>query len=237
MRAIALLSIAAIAGAACVGGAILGAEEKSFTKDVVVHVEYKYLQWLPEGYEKPDTKWPLLLFLHGAGETGDNLRRLLSHGPPKLLDAGRKFPFIVVAPQSQQLLWNPYGVNALTEELLKTLRVDPTRVWLTGLSMGGNATWMAASIQPELYAAVVPICGWGDFFLVRRLDRTPVWAFHGALDPAVPVAKTQELVDALKMTGAKPKLTIYPDAGHDSWTRAYDDPELWDWIVKQKRSD
>jgi predicted peptidase len=125
----------------------------------------------------------------------------------------------------------------LTEELVKTLKVDPTRVWLTGLSMGGNGTWMAASLEPELYAAIVPICGWGDFFLVLRLKEVPVWAFHGALDPAVPVAKSQELVDSLKTIGAKPKLTIYPDAGHDSWTKAYDDPELWDWLVKQKREE
>jgi predicted peptidase len=232
-----LLTVAAIAGAACVAGSVAGAEAKSFQKDVIVHVDLKYLQWLPEGYEKPETKWPLLIFLHGAGETGTDLKKLLGHGPPKLVEAGRKFPFIVVAPQSPHLLWNPYAINALTEELVKTLKVDPARVWLTGLSMGGNGTWMAASIQPELYAAIVPICGWGDFFLVRRLRDMPVWAFHGALDPAVPVAKSQEMVDSLKTVGAKPKLTIYPDAGHDSWTKVYDDPELWDWLVKQKREE
>jgi predicted peptidase len=232
-----LLSVVAIAAAACVAGDLAGAQERSFTKDVVVHVDLNYLQWLPEGYEMSDAKWPLLLFLHGAGETGNNLKKLLAHGPPKLIEAGRKFPFIVVAPQSPQLLWNPYAVNALTEELVKTLKVDPKRVWLTGNSMGGNGTWMAASIRPELYAAVVPICGWGDFFLVRRLTPIPVWAFHGALDPIVPVAKTQELIDSLKTTGAKPKLTIYPDASHDSWTKAYEEPELWDWLVKQKKEE
>jgi predicted peptidase len=230
-------TVVAIAGAACVSGDLAGAQERQFTKDVIVHVDLKYLQWLPEGYETTDAKWPLLVSLHGAGEMGTNLKKLLSHGPPKLIEAGRKFPFIVVAPQSPHLFWNPYAVNALTEELIRSLKVDPKRVWLTGLSMGGNGTWMAGSLEPELYAAVVPICGWGDFFLVRRLSPVPVWAFHGALDPAVPVAKTQELIDSLKTTGAKPRLTIYPDAAHDSWTQAYDDPELWDWLVKQKREE
>lgn len=232
-----LIGVAAIAGAACVAGDMAGAQERSFTKDVIVHVDLKYLQWLPEGYEASDAKWPLLIFLHGAGEMGDNLKKVLAHGPPKLIEAGRKFPFIVVAPQSPRFFWNPYAVTALTKELIGTLKVDRKRVWLTGISMGGNGTWMAGALEPELYAAVVPICGWGDFFMVRQLTPVPVWAFHGALDPVVPVAKTQELIDSLKASGAKPKLTIYPDAGHDSWTKAYDEPELWDWLVKQKKEE
>jgi predicted peptidase len=232
-----LIGAVAIAGAACVAGDMAGAQERAFTKDVIVHVDLKYLEWLPEGYEGSDAKWPLLIFLHGVGEMGVNLKKVLNHGPPKLIEAGRRFPFIVVAPQSPTLFWNPYAVNALTEELVATLKVDPKRVWLTGLSMGGNGTWMAASLRPELYAAVVPICGWGDFFMVRRLSSVPVWAFHGAQDPAVPIAKTQELIDSLKTTGAKPRFTVYPDAGHDSWTQAYDDPELWDWLQKQKKEE
>jgi predicted peptidase len=212
-------------------------EEKSFTKDVVLHVEWKYAQWLPEGYGASGKKWPLLVFLHGAGEVGDRLASVERHGPPKLAAAGRKFPFILVAPQSTHLLWNPLEVNAFTEEMVKTLKVDATRVWITGISMGGNATWMAASIQPELYAAAVPICGWGDFFMARRMAVMGVWAFHGAKDPLVPVAKSQELVDAVKYSGGKPKLTIYPDAQHDSWTQAYDDPELWKWLEAQKREE
>jgi len=128
-------------------------------------------------------------------------------------------------------------VNAFTEKILKTLKVDTTRVWITGVSMGGNATWMAASIRPELYAAAVPVCGWGDFFMVRRIAVMGVWAFHGAKDPIVPVAKTQELVDAIKLVGGKPKLTLYPEAQHDSWTQAYDDPELWKWLEAQKREE
>jgi predicted peptidase len=233
----AALAACATVAAACVLQVVAPPEEKSFTKDVVLHVEWKYAQWLPEGYGASGKKWPLLVFLHGAGEVGDRLASVERHGPPKLAAAGRKFPFILVAPQSTHLLWNPLEVNAFTEEMVKTLKVDATRVWITGISMGGNATWMAASIQPELYAAAVPICGWGDFFMARRMAVMGVWAFHGAKDPLVPVAKSQELVDAVKYSGGKPKLTIYPDAQHDSWTQAYDDPELWKWLEAQKREE
>jgi predicted peptidase len=233
----AALAACATVATACVLQAVDPPEAKSFKKDVVLHVEWKYAQWLPEGYGASEKKWPLLVFLHGAGEVGDRLASVERHGPPKLAAAGRKFPFILVAPQSTHLLWNPLEVNAFTEEMVKTLKVDATRVWITGISMGGNGTWMAASLQPELYAAAVPICGWGDFFMVRRLATIGVWAFHGAKDPLVPVAKTQELVDAVKYSGGTPKLTIYPDAQHDSWTQAYDDPELWKWLEAQKRDD
>jgi predicted peptidase len=234
--AVTLVAAAAIAGA-CVLQVVAAPEEKAFKKDVVLHVEWKYAQWLPDGYAASQGKWPLLVFLHGAGEVGEDLSRVMRHGPPKLAAGGRKFPFVLVAPQSPHLLWNPLEVNAFTEEMVKTLKVDPRRVWITGLSMGGNATWMAASIQPELYAAAVPICGWGDFVLVRRLAVMGLWAFHGAKDPMVPVAKTQELVDQVKYAGGNPKLTIYPDAQHDSWTQAYDDPQLWEWLLAQKRSE
>ncbi len=229
--------VAVVAAAACVATVLVAPEEKRFEKDVVLHVDWKYAQWLPEGYGASDKKWPLLVFLHGAGETGTNLSAVERHGPPKLAAAGRKFPFILVAPQSPHLLWNPIEVNAFTEEMVKTLKVDPTRVWITGISMGGNGTWMAASIKPELYAAAVPICGWGDFFMVRRMAVMGVWAFHGAKDPTVPVAKTKELIDAIKYSGGKPLLTIDPDAFHDSWTKAYDDPKLWEWLEAQKREE
>jgi predicted peptidase len=233
----AVLAASAAVAAACVLQAAAEPEAKKFTKDVVLHVEWNYVQWLPEGYAASEKKWPLLVFLHGAGEVGDRIATVERHGPPKLAAAGRKFPFILVAPQSPHLLWNPLEVNAFTEEMVKTLKVDATRVWITGLSMGGNATWMAAAIRPDLYAAAVPVCGWGDFFMVRGLARMGVWAFHGAKDPIVPVAKTQELVDSLKLVGGKPKLTIYPEAQHDSWTQAYDDPELWKWLEAQKREE
>ncbi len=233
-----LAVVAAVAaGAACVATVLVAPEERRFQKDVTLHVDWKYAQWLPDGYGAGDAKWPLLVFLHGAGEVGGNLDAVLRNGPPKLAAAGRKFPFILVAPQSPHLLWNPLEVNAFTEELVKTLKVDPARVWITGLSMGGNGTWMAASIRPDLYAAAVPICGWGDFFMVRGLTRLPIWAFHGAKDPIVPAAKTQELIDSMKFAGGKPKLTIYPDALHDSWSQAYDDPQLWEWLQAQKRDD
>jgi predicted peptidase len=233
----AVLAASAAVAAACVLQAAAEPEARKFTKDVVLHVEWNYVQWLPEGYATSEKRWPLLVFLHGAGEVGDRIATVERHGPPKLAAAGRKFPFILVAPQSPHLLWNPLEVNAFTEEMVKTLKVDATRVWITGLSMGGNATWMAAAIRPDLYAAAVPVCGWGDFFMVRGLARMGVWAFHGAKDPIVPIAKTQELVDSLKLVGGKPKLTIYPEAQHDSWTQAYDDPELWKWLEAQKREE
>jgi len=196
-----------------------------------------YLQYLPEGYEQnPDRKWPLLVFLHGAGERGANLDLVKVHGPPMLAEAGKKLPFIVIAPQCPtDSWWTWQPVMPLIEHLEKTLRVDSKRIYLTGLSMGGYGTWGLATQYPDKFAAVAPICGGGVPYLTQRIPHLPVWAFHGGKDPVVPASESERLIEALKRAGnTHAWLTIYPQAGHNSWTEAYNTEALYQWMLDQQ---
>jgi len=206
--------------------------------DAQIHVTLKYLLYLPADYDKQD-KWPLILFLHGAGERGDNLDRVKVHGPPKLIEHGKPFPFIVVSPQCPNGHWwntELVTLSALLDDIVAHYKVDKDRVYLTGLSMGGFGTWALAGYAPDRFAAIIPICGGGEPLLARALKNTPVWAFHGAKDPIVPVKRSQDLIDALKRTNAEAKLTIYPEALHDSWSATYDNPEIYEWLLAHKRA-
>lgn len=204
--------------------------------DRVVRVTLKYLLYLPADYEKKDA-WPLMLFLHGAGERGDNIERVKVHGPPKLIAAGKQFPFIVVSPQCPaNRWWQPEDLTALLDEVVEKYKVDKDRIWVTGLSMGGFGTWSLAAATPDRFAALVPICGGGDPIWARRFQHIPIWVFHGAKDPVVPLDRSTRMVEALKQAGGNVKFTVYPEAGHDSWTAAYNDPALYEWLLAQKRA-
>jgi predicted peptidase len=201
-----------------------------------VAVTLNYLLYLPPEYDKQES-WPLMLFLHGAGERGDDLELVKVHGPPKLIAAGQDFPFIVVSPQCpKDLHWEPIELVALLDNIEHTYKVDPDRVYVTGLSMGGFGTWELAAYAPQRLAAIAPICGGGETYWVKRFAHLPVWAFHGGRDPAVPVERSQQMVDELTKQGGHPRLTIYPDAEHDSWTETYNNPELYTWLLEQRRS-
>lgn len=212
----------------------------SYSGDFVIKVNYRYLQSLPEGYEADTAKkWPLVIFLHGSGERGGGLELIKKHGPPKLVAAGQKFPAVIASLQCESgSLWNPHGVKAVTDHLVKTLRIDPARVYLTGISMGGFGTWETAFEYPDTYAAIAPICGGAGvrWVTAERIKHLPCWIFHGDKDGAVPVENSHKIHDALKKIGAPVKLTIYPDVGHDSWTQTYANPEFWTWLFEQKRS-
>ena len=196
-----------------------------------------YWLYLPDDYnQKPRQQWPLMLFLHGAGERGTNLTTVLKHGPPKLAHEGKAFPFIIVSPQCPtNQWWSAADLNRLLDNVIAKYRADKDRLYLTGLSMGGYGTWTLAGTNPEHFAALAPICGGGDPSIAPRLRHLPIWVFHGAKDKAVPVRKSIEMVDALKAVGADVKLTIYPDAQHDSWTQTYDNPAFYDWLLRQRR--
>ena len=211
--------------------------QKAVRLDAQVHVSVDYLIYLPTDYEKKDS-WPLLLFLHGAGERGDDLELVKKHGPPKLIEQGRAFPFVVVSPQCPKDGWwstKPLELVALLDEIVAKYKIDQDRIYLSGLSMGGFGTWMLAAYAPDRFAAIVPVCGGGEALMARRLTHLPVWAFHGAKDPVVPLRRSEEMVDALKKLNGDVKLTVYPEAGHDSWTAAFDNPELYEWLLQQKR--
>lgn len=210
-------------------------QAKSFEKEITTKVKINYWLFLPKDYDKGEKKWPMILFLHGAGESGSNLAVVKKHGPPKIVEQKPDFPFIVVSPQSPGRGWNPDVLNALVDDIVATYRVDPNRVYLTGLSMGGYGTWALAAAHPEKFAAIAPICGGGDPSKAAVLKNLPIWVFHGAKDTAVPLARSEEMINALKAAGASPKFTVYPQAGHDSWTETYANPEFYDWLLQQSR--
>ncbi len=204
-------------------------------KEIIQKVDLNYLLYLPENYDSHD-KWPLMLFLHGSGERGTDIEKVKVHGPPKLIEQGKDFPFIVVSPQCpDNQWWEISDLDVLLNEITENYNVDTDRIYVTGLSMGGFGTWDLAIKYPNRFAAIAPVCGGGNSHLVEILKDVPVWVFHGGKDPVVPVSYAQEMVDALKKAGGNVKLTIYPDAGHDSWTETYNNPELYEWFLKQKR--
>ena len=209
-------------------------------------VEMQFLYYLPKDYSPQGGKrWPLMLFLHGAGERGTNVQRVAIHGPPKLVKQGKDFPFIIIAPQCPEGdRWHEDALLELLDQVMGQYAVDTNRVYLTGLSMGGYGTWKLGITHPEKFAAIVPICGGGETIDVLLAGRTraaalkslPVWAFHGGKDPVVPVAESERMIDALKKAGVKEvKLTVYPEAQHDSWTETYNNAELYEWLLKQSR--
>jgi predicted peptidase len=210
--------------------------QKSAKLDTQVKVQMGYLLYLPKDYDKQES-WPLLLFLHGAGERGDDLKLVKKHGPPKLIATGKDFPFIVVSPQCpKERWWEPIELVALLDELSSKHKVDADRIYVTGLSMGGFGSWRLAAFAPDRLAAIAPICGGGEKYWAKQFVHLPVWAFHGAKDTGVPPERSQMMVDELKKKGGKPKLTIYPESGHDSWTVTYGNPKFYEWLLEQRRS-
>jgi predicted peptidase len=203
--------------------------------EVEVSLTMDYLLFLPQDYEKKDS-WPLMLFLHGAGERGDDLELVKKHGPPKIVETKKDFPFILVSPQCPSRRWWDAGeLTALLDDVVAKYHVDEDRIYVTGLSMGGFGTWSLAARTPDRFAAIVPICGGGETHWTRRFAHLPVWVFHGAKDKVVSPKRSEEMVEALKKHGGNVQLTIYPEAGHDSWTETYDSPELYEWLLRQKR--
>ncbi len=224
-----------------------GAQQaRSFSKQITLTVQADYLLFLPKDYaSKPQQKWPLILFLHGAGERGKDVWLVAKHGPPKIVKEKPDFPFIVVSPQcAEGKLWNNDTVLALLDEITAKYSVDQTRVYLTGLSMGGFGTWSLGAAYPERFAAIVPICGGGDPLTIllaepkkaAALKSLPVWAFHGGKDSVVKLAESERMVTAFKQIGcAEVELTVYPEAGHDSWVEAYNGPKFYAWLLAHSR--
>jgi predicted peptidase len=195
----------------------------------------QYLLYLPSGYS-PENPIPLMLFLHGSGERGNDLERLKKYGPPCIVETKQELPFIVLSPQCPaNEYWHAGLLKDLLDEVLAETNADKDRIYLSGVSMGGYGAWALAIDSPERFAAVVPICGGGDKTAVNKLRDVPVWAFHGAKDEVVPASESQGMVDQLKKAGGNVRFTLYPDAGHDCWTDTYDNKEVFAWLLEQKR--
>jgi predicted peptidase len=205
-----------------------------------------YLLFTPREYGTEGKQWPLLLFLHGLGECGNNeLERVKTHGPPKLVESRPDFPFVVVSPQCPPqpggmkdvpTAWQPEPLIQLVDHVMASMRIDPTRMYVTGLSMGGYGTWRLAATRPERFAAAVAICGGGEpQAMAASLRRVPLWAFHGARDAVVPLAKSQEMVDAVRRAGGDVRFTVYPEVEHDSWTQTYGNEAVYEWLLSNRR--
>lgn len=196
-----------------------------------------YLTFLPEHYSSRK-HWPLVLFLHGRDERGDDPQRVKTHGLPKLADEGRCYPFVLIAPQCPSgKKWSVDFLESVLDDVLGRYRVDPARVVLTGLSMGGNGAWKWAIRHPNRFAGLVPVAAWGDHRKISRLGRLPVWAFHGARDRVVPLARGKAMVSALKKAGGRVKCTVYKTADHvETWNQAYANDGMIRWMLKQRRS-
>lgn len=197
-----------------------------------------YLIYQPPGFaEEPR---PLVLFLHGVGERGSDLSHVATHGIPALIERGKNFPFVAVSPQCPaDLYWGEIS-DALLELLLlldPALHIDPARIYLTGISMGGFGAFKLAACAPKTFAALVSVCGGGEEAWAPALASIPTWLFHGVRDDVVPASSSQRMCAALEAEGASVKLTLYDDLGHQCWDRAYQTPELFDWLLSQKRSD
>lgn len=214
----------------------------TFSKRVAKRMALDYLLHLPPATSRRE-KYPLILFLHGSGERGNDVHAIKKHGIPKVIEQQPDFPFITLSPQCPRdstWIMQRDSLLMLLDHITKKHAVDPKRVMLTGLSMGGYGAWYLGSEHPERFAAVVPVCGGYNDMLgyperVAGLRYTPVWAFHGAKDKQVPLSETTALVRVLRRAGGNVKLTVYRDAGHDSWTRTYADPRLYRWLLKQSR--
>lgn len=215
----------------------IGQSPHSFAKQITKTARVNYLLFLPQDYEKDKRSWPLMVFLHGAGERGDDLELVKRNGPSKIVEEKKDFPFILLSPQCPQGEWWSFEIlNLLLDEVISQYRIDEGRIYLTGLSMGGFGTWHFAAEHPERFAAIAPICGGGPVDQACKIRELPVWVFHGARDNVVPIEQSEEMVTALKECGGDVKFTVYPEAGHDSWTAAYNNPELYDWFLSHRRS-
>lgn len=241
----------------------LAAEESAFeSRRVTVvedaaPVEFRYRLLRPDA-AAAETRFPVILFLHGAGERGSDNERQLSHFPNWMAEPAQRTarPCYLVAPQCRaKRAWSALdwetkkaaalpdapttdmaaALAALDDVLAAEPGADPDRIYLTGLSMGGYGSWDLAARMPARFAAALPICGGGDEATANRLTALPIWCFHGADDPLVPVALSRSMIAAIKAAGGTPIYSELPGVGHDSWTPAYRNPAVLDWLFAQRR--
>jgi predicted peptidase len=224
-------------------------------------IEHKYRLLLPAGYDQDSaTTYPLVLFLHGAGERGEDNQLQLKHGAPEFLKPARRqqYPCIVVVPQcpSQQkwvevdwtltsgkdtFIDQPSAAMAtalgIVDQWVQSGRVDKSRIYVTGISMGGYGTWFASASANHLFAAALPICGGGDPTWANRYGTLPIWNFHGSADSTVVVERSREMMAALSAVDHRPeaKYTEYADGPHDVWTQTYQRDDVFEWLFSQRK--
>lgn len=205
---------------------------------------YPYQIFVPRGYHADKKQmWPLVIFLHGSGERGTDIEAIRKNGPPRIIADHPGSPFLLVSPQLEKVpdnRWDTTKLDTLLATIRKAYRVDPSRIYLTGLSLGGYGTWNWALKRPELFAAIAPVAANSEDKSLNPcvLKDMPIWAFHGDQDDIVdPLGgfAIVKAVDACKGS-VRPKMTVYPRTSHGSWEPAYDDPALWRWLLEQRRA-
>jgi predicted peptidase len=218
------------------GNQILIAQQVPHQISIETKVDMKYLLYLPKAYDTDTSAYfPLLLFLHGSGESGDNIEKVKTHGPPKLIANGMEFPFIVLSPQNPDInkLWDENAVISLLDNIQKNYRVDPKRIHIAGLSRGAYGVWQVAIQNPARFASLTAICGVAPGYYVKWLKDMPIWVFHGEDDNVIPISESDNVVRELKANGQNVRFTRYPNTGHDAWTKTFDNPELFKWMLEQ----
>jgi predicted peptidase len=197
--------------------------------------EMRYLLYLPQNYSS-ETKWPLLLYLHGSGERGYDLDRVKLCGPNPLLARGLNLPMMILVPQCRpEQSWNIEQLSAFLDQMESKFSIDRDRVYVAGFSMGGNGAWQLASGASERFAGIVPVAGDGSVGNASALVNLPIWAFHGEEDKTVPAQGSTKIVEAIKQAGGQPKLTIFPKTGHHIDSQVFSRTDVYDWLLKQKR--
>jgi predicted peptidase len=215
----------------------IGQQTRALRCKVPHKVDIQYLLFLPKEYDKSANHWPLILYLHGGSLRGDDIGQMKKLGLAEKVEADPNFPFIVVSPQCHQgEIWTDVdALGAVLDEVARTHRVDPDRVYVTGHSMGGRGALYAAYRMPNRFAAIVslgpvgPITAWA-----AKLAAIPLWLFHGANDQFAPLKEVEELVHALEAAGGHPQLTVLPERDHYILD-VYDRPDIYKWLAQQKR--
>ncbi|MEG1981047.1 MAG: alpha/beta hydrolase-fold protein [Clostridia bacterium] len=199
--------------------------------------EFNYLEFMPKNY-KEGTSYPLVIYLHGSGERGTDINTVANISLPKFAKNGKKYPFYLIAPQineNEEWRFQIDKLNKFLDYLIEHYNVNKNQIYLTGNSLGGIGSWYWAEESGERFAAVVPVCGYGDLDKADKLVDIPIWAFHGARDKAVDPNSTIDMVNKINSLGGNAKKTIYKNVQHNAWDYAYKDEKLFDWLLAQKK--
>lgn len=222
-------------------------ENKDYEKAKQVEIKdaegFNYLLFMPAvDREKFNGKYPLIIFLHGLGERGNDLQILKREGLPKLLDGDTNFPFMVISPQCPESTeWyytnedNVKTFELMISDAIIRFPIDSSRIYITGLSMGGIGTWYFTIKLPMLFAAMAPVAFRGDGWSPCPAKEIPAWAFHGMNDSVISLSKAEQIVNQFKDCGGHIEFTVYLNAGHDSWTTTYNNPDLYSWFLQHKK--
>jgi len=212
-------------------------DDLNFSASIKVEVELPYRTYLPDDYSDEGSGHPLLLFLHGAGERGSDLSALTDTALPKHIEEGLDLPFVVVCPQCPiGVGWDPQALVALLDLAIENYNIDHSRVYLTGLSMGGRGTWQLTELVGDRLAAIASICPPFVYVNPAKFQNLPIWCFHGVMDSVVPVTDSVRMVRMLRNAGCEVEFTTYANADHDSWTETYTNAALYEWFLSHRRT-